>query len=196
MIAKGSSYRLLFRDVIKHTFRIIEQITYRFSIQRGKGSAIALDARLDIGKKLSLKPQTSPFKLTLGETTLIESRVTINTYHGEVNLGNRCSVGIGTILIGPIDVKQNTTIAQNVFITGENRKHTGTSEGLVKATDGVDIKAVTIGEGVWVGANVTILPGVTIGDASIVAAGSVVTKDVPPNSIVAGVPAKIIKSEA
>ena len=193
MIAKGNSYKLLIRDVIKHIFRIIEQVAYRFKIQRGKGSAIALDARLDIGKKLSLKPQNSPFKLTLGEATLIESRVTINTHHGEVNLDNRCSIGIGTILIGPIDIKQNTTIAQNVFITGENRKHTGTAEGLVKATDGVDIKAVTIGEGVWIGANVTILPGVDIGEASIIAAGSVVTKNIPSFSIAAGVPAKVIK---
>ena len=54
-------------------------------------------------------------------------------------------------------------------------------------------KKVTIGKSVWVGSHATILPGVNIGDGSIVAAGAVVSKDVPERCIVAGVPAKIIK---
>lgn len=52
---------------------------------------------------------------------------------------------------------------------------------------------VHIGKRVWLGANVTVLPGVTIGDGAIIAAGAVVTKDVQANTIVAGVPAKIVK---
>lgn len=52
---------------------------------------------------------------------------------------------------------------------------------------------VVIGKNVWIGANATILPGVTIGENAIVAAGAVVTKDVAPNTIVGGVPAKFIK---
>lgn len=52
---------------------------------------------------------------------------------------------------------------------------------------------VVIGNNVWIGSNATILPGVTIGDNAVVAAGAVVTKDVPANTVVAGVPAKIVK---
>ena len=52
---------------------------------------------------------------------------------------------------------------------------------------------VTLGRNVWVGAHATILPGVTIGDNSVVAAGAVVTKDVPANCVAAGVPARVVK---
>lgn len=55
------------------------------------------------------------------------------------------------------------------------------------------MKPVTIGNDVWIGGDVTILPGVTIGNNVVVAAGAVVTKDVPDNCVVGGVPAKIIK---
>ena len=53
---------------------------------------------------------------------------------------------------------------------------------------------IRIGKNVWIGANATVLPGVTIGDGAIVAAGAVVTKDVPENTVVGGVPAKVIRT--
>lgn len=55
-------------------------------------------------------------------------------------------------------------------------------------------KPITIGKNVWIGANATILGGVNIGDNSIIAAGAVVTKDIPANSVAGGIPAKVIKS--
>lgn len=53
--------------------------------------------------------------------------------------------------------------------------------------------SITIGNHAWIGSNATILPGVTLGDWSVVATGAVVTKDVPPYTVVGGVPAKILK---
>lgn len=53
---------------------------------------------------------------------------------------------------------------------------------------------ITIGRNVWIGANATVLPGVTIGDDAVVGAGSVVTKDVPPGAVVVGTPARVVRS--
>ena len=58
---------------------------------------------------------------------------------------------------------------------------------------GVNTTPVVIEDDIWIGANAVILPGVTIGQHSVVAAGAIVTKDVPPHSLVAGVPAKVIR---
>lgn len=82
------------------------------------------------------------------------------------------------VMIGP-----NTLISTvgHPFSPMGRRKHLGIA------------KPVTIGDDVWIGGNVTILPGVSIGNNVIVAAGAVVTKDVPDNCIVGGVPAKVIK---
>ena len=52
---------------------------------------------------------------------------------------------------------------------------------------------IHIGKRVWIGSNATVLPGVTIGDGAVVAAGAVVTRDVPANTVVGGVPAKVIR---
>lgn len=90
-----------------------------------------------------------------------------------------------------IELGENSTLAYRVTVlTGADPN--GPNNALSKLYPPVK-KPVTIGKDVWVGANSTILPGVTIGDYSVVAAGSVVTKDVPSGVLVAGVPAEVKK---
>lgn len=111
------------------------------------------------------------------------------------------------------DCRKNIHIGRNVFFNGGCRFQ---DQGGIYIDDGALIgpmvvlatlnheldpeyrgnlfpKPIRIGKKVWIGANATVLPGVTIGDGAIIAAGAVVTKDVPPGVIVGGVPAKIIK---
>ncbi|WP_412654540.1 DapH/DapD/GlmU-related protein [Hungatella sp.] len=96
-----------------------------------------------------------------------------------------------TILdIAPVYIGDYCMIGPNTLITTVGHPFSPKSRREKKAYS----KPVTIGNDVWIGGNCTILPGVTIGNNVIVAAGAVVTKDVPDNCVVAGVPAKIIKN--
>ena len=96
----------------------------------------------------------------------------------------------GVILdIAPVTIDNNVMIGLNTLITtvGHPLSPAGRREKLGIA------EPITIGNDVWIGGNVTILPGVTIGDNVVVAAGAVVTKDLPSNCVVGGIPAKVIK---
>lgn len=95
-----------------------------------------------------------------------------------------------TILdIAPVHIGDYCMIGPNTLITTVG--HPSSPEGRRKKK--AYSKPVTIGDDVWIGGNCTILPGVTIGNNVIVAAGAVVTKDVPDNCVVGGIPAQIIK---
>ena len=96
-----------------------------------------------------------------------------------------------TILdVAPIYIGDDVMIGPNTLITTVGHP---ISPKARKARMGV-CKPIHIGNNVWMGGNVTVLPGITIGDNAILAAGAVVTRDVPSNTIVAGVPAKVIKT--
>lgn len=89
--------------------------------------------------------------------------------------------------LGGIVIEDDVLIGPKVSIITENHPVNPNERKML------DLKSVIIKRNVWIGANATILPGVTIGENSVVAAGAVVTKDVPNNTVVAGIPAKIIK---
>ncbi|MDR4938368.1 DapH/DapD/GlmU-related protein [Rossellomorea marisflavi] len=89
---------------------------------------------------------------------------------------------------GGIHIGDGSLIGMNVNIATLNH-------GLdMKTRNTTYASPVTIGKSVWIGSGATILPGVTIGDRAVVAAGAVVTKDVPERTVVAGVPAKVVKT--
>jgi acetyltransferase-like isoleucine patch superfamily enzyme len=101
-------------------------------------------------------------------------------------------VGLHNTIIGPVKIGNHVNLAQGITVTALN--HTFTNPEKRIDEQGVSTTPVAIGDDIWIGANAVILPGVTIGEHSVVAAGAVVTKDVPPHSLVAGVPARIIKT--
>ena len=90
-----------------------------------------------------------------------------------------------------IIIGDHTSIGDRCIITAHSNTPTDTR---LKNVYPRQVKPVKIGKGVWIAPAVIILPGVSIGDESVIGTGSVVTKDVPPRTVVAGVPAKIIKT--
>lgn len=149
---------------------------------RGKHAIIYRSARMD----------TPPYrKFWLGDYSVIESFCCINNAVGDVIIGDHTRVGLHNTIIGPVTIGSHVNLAQGITVTALNHNFEESSKRIDE--QGVTTKPVIIGNDIWIGANAVILPGVSIGDHSVVAAGAVVTKDVPPHSLVAGVPAKIIK---
>lgn len=96
-----------------------------------------------------------------------------------------------TILdVAPVYIGDNCMIGPNVVITTVNHPLSARKRAAKKGI----AKSIHIDNGVWIGANAVILPGVTIHEGAVVAAGAVVTKDVPAHTVVGGVPAKVIKA--
>ncbi|WP_312189729.1 acyltransferase [Leclercia sp.] len=129
---------------------------------------------------------TSNFKL--GSASWIASGAVIR---GEITIGNDCSVNVNAHIAGKVSLGNGCRIASMASIYGFNHGYERTDKFIKDQS--ITIKGVTLGDDIWVGANAVILDGVEIGEHSIVAAGSVVTKSFPPYSIIAGNPAKRIK---
>ena len=108
-------------------------------------------------------------------------------------IGNNVSVNRGCILHagGEIEIGNDVLIGPGVIIYSQNHSYRDLSKKIIN--QGYNTKKVNIDSNVWIAANAIILPGVTIGEGAVVAAGSVVTKDVEPNTIVGGNPAIFIK---
>jgi acetyltransferase-like isoleucine patch superfamily enzyme len=106
-------------------------------------------------------------------------------------IGDYTRVGIHNTIIGPVSIGNHVNLAQGITVTALN--HNFSDPDKLIDEQGISTAAVHIGDDVWIGANAVVLPGVTIGNHCVIAAGAVVTKDVPANSIVGGVPAKVIK---
>ena len=149
---------------------------------RGSGSKIYHSVRMD----------TPPYRrFWLGRHSVIESFCCINNAVGDVTIGDYTRIGIHNTIIGPVCIGNHVNLAQGITVTALNHNFEDASKRIDE--QGISTKPVVIGDDVWIGANAVILPGVTIGSHCVVAAGAVVTKDVPDNCVVGGVPAKVIK---
>jgi acetyltransferase-like isoleucine patch superfamily enzyme len=140
------------------------------------GGSFVRKARLKLcGKRVKISPTAFfkfPEQIVIGDDTFINHLCSIwASPKGRITIGKNVLLGPGTTI-----VSSNHGIAAGT---------------LIRLQPGEDAD-VTIGDDVWIGAHVVVTPGVTIGDGCVVGAGAVVTRSLPPNSICAGVPAKVI----
>jgi acetyltransferase-like isoleucine patch superfamily enzyme len=153
-----------------------------FIIRKGKGTVIRPRTRIDV----------FPFnRFNIGHSSTIEDFCTINNVSGNVLIGNRTRIGFGSVVIGPVHIGDDVKLAQNVVITALNHNYEDVERPILE--QGLYTKQIYIGDETCLGANSVVLPGIFIGKHCIVAAGSIVTKNIPSYSVVAGNPARIIK---
>ena len=202
----------------------LSKILFSKVIQVVRGSILRLfvkqsDGFVFLGKNAKIRFRN---KISLGRTIIIGDNVEINALSIEgVFIGNNVSILRNTIIectgvirdlgIGLI-IGNNVGIAQNCFIQVRGRvvignnvifgpgvsifseNHNFSDSTKFINEQGETRQGVTIEDGVWIGTRAVILDGVTVGKYSVVAAGSIVTKDVPPYVIVGGIPARIMKN--
>ncbi len=113
----------------------------------------------------------------------------------KVTLGDHSGIGVNAKLYGEVHIGKYVMMGADVTVITRNHRHDRRDIPMMEQGFEEE-KPVTIGNDVWLGDRVVILPGVKIGDGSIIAAGAVVTKDVAPYTIVGGVPARKIGERA
>ena len=120
--------------------------------------------------------------------------VELNAWGGAISLGKKVFVGPYTIIYGHggVEIGEDSLISMHCCILSSN--HTIPGRELPIRSQPDILRPTKIGRDVWIGANATILGGVTIGDGCVVAAGAVVSKDLPPYTIASGVPARPVRT--
>ena len=167
----GSEAHLLMHWASREAQKITTKLNNEFHKPEEIRSLLSELWGIDVPESVGMFP---PFYTDFGKNTMVGERTFLNAGckfqdQGGIYIGNDCLLGHNATLC-------TINHAQNPDRRGDMEFH-----------------PIHIKDKVWLGANVTVLPGVTIGEGAIVAAGAVVTKDVPPRTIVGGIPAKVIK---
>ena len=129
---------------------------------------------------------------TIGDRTKIGPFVEIQK---SVRIGKDCKISSHTFVCEGVEIEDGAFIGHNVTFINDNYPRATTEEGkLAEDLDWQDrFKKTLVKRGASIGSSATVLGGVVIGEGAIVGAGSVVTKNVPPHTIVAGVPARVLR---
>lgn len=192
MVLRGLWHKLLFKESKGIVF-----IGKRVKIRNHKKIKLKGSATIEDGchiNALSKGGITIGGNFSIGRNSIIECTGVIRELGEELIIGDNVGIAANTFIAmrGKLEIGDNTIFGPGVSIHCENHNFSDLETPI--RLQGATRKGVKIGKDCWIGSKAVILDGVTIGDHVIVAAGAVVTKDVPDYSIVGGVPAKVIKT--
>lgn len=143
---------------------------------------------------ISWSAEISPLggSICIGEGTFIDKGVILRTYGGSISIGNMCSINPYCVLYGHggLVIENGVRIATQTIFIPANHNYSDPDIPIYK--QGETMNGIRIEEDVWIGCGVRILDGVTIGRGSVIAAGTLVSKTLPPFGVYAGVPVKKI----
>lgn len=154
-------------------------------------AGVKIHSDADISLSAQLLPQGGMIKLS--QYVLVDKAVLLRAYGGKIYIGKNSTLGPYTCLYGggELFIGSNVRLGPRVCIVASN--HRFDQSNIPIYLQGMESKGINISNNVWIGAGAIILDGVSIGEGSVIGAGSVVTKSVQSYSVVAGVPAKILK---
>jgi acetyltransferase-like isoleucine patch superfamily enzyme len=150
--------------------------------------SIALDVKL--GQRVRLSRFINLYGCEIGDDCKIGTFVEIQK---NAKIGRRCKISSHTFICEGVTIEDRVFIGHGVVFINDKYPRATTAEGSLKTDLDWTVEPIVIKRGASIGSGTTILANITVGENSIVGAGSVVTKDVPPNSIVAGNPARILR---
>lgn len=150
--------------------------------------SIAPDVKL--GKGVRLSKFINLYGCEIGDDTKIGAFVEIQK---NAKVGRRCKISSHTFVCEGVAIEDNVFIGHGVTFINDSYPRATTPEGELQTESDWHVEATVIKRGASVGSGATVLSKVVVGENSIVGAGSVVTRDVPPNVIVAGNPARILR---
>ena len=151
-------------------------------------SRISPDVQL--GRNVKIFAYVNLYGCSIGDETKIGAFVEIQ--RGAV-IGRRVKVSSHTFICEGVTIEDNAFIGHGVMFTNDLYPRSTNADGSIQTADDWKCTPTLIGRGASIGSNATILCGVTVGAGAMVGAGSVVTKDVPPHTVVAGNPARVLR---
>ena len=143
-----------------------------------------------LGADVKIYSFVNAYGCEIGDESRIGAFVEIQK---NVKIGSRCKVSSHTFLCEGVTIEDNVFIGHGVMFTNDKYPRATNADGSPQSEDDWSVVPITVKRGASIGSNATILAGVVIGQGAIVGAGAVVTKDVAPNTIVTGVPARDLR---
>ena len=150
----------------------------------------SISADVKLGKNVKIHKIVNLYGCEVGDNTKIGAFVEIQK---NAKIGKYCKISSHTFICEGVTIEDNVFVGHNVTFINDTYPRATNAGGKLQTEEDWKVEPTLIKKGASIGSGSTILSNVTIGEDAIVGAGSVVTKDVPDNSIVAGNPARILK---